>query len=81
MIGGTGARKGCALRSFQVKKAPARVAKLPQMTSGSRAPPTVLPIRQPMKRPGIAAGVNTGRIVSASEMRTWISLNEMGAKM
>ena len=32
-----------------------------------------------MKSPGIAAGVNSGRIVSASAMRTWISLKEKGA--
>ena len=34
----------------------------------------------PTKRPGTAAGVKAGRIVSASEMRTWISPKPNGAK-
>ena len=79
-IGGTGARKGCAFRNFHVKKAPIRVARLPKITSGINAPPMRFPRMHPINRPGIAAGVKTGRIVRASAMRTWISLKEIGAK-
>lgn len=43
--------------------------------------PRILPIRHPTKSPGIAAGVNIGKIVSASEIRTCTSPKENGAKM
>ena len=50
--------------------APMRVARLPNTISGRIAPPRMLPIRHPIKSPGIAAGVNTGSTVSASAIRT-----------
>ena len=56
-----------------------RVASVPKMMSGTTAPPAMLPIRHPMNSPGMAAGVNTGKMVRASATRTWISLKEMGA--
>ena len=37
------------------------------------APPSRLARMQPTKRPGMAAGVKYGRMVRASEIRTWIS--------
>ena len=46
---------------------------LPKMTSGRTAPPMKFARKQPTKSPGTAAGVKNGRIVSASEMRTWTS--------
>ena len=36
---------------------------------------------QPANNPGIAAGVNIGKIVSASEIRTCTAPNEIGAKI
>ena len=59
--------------------APMRVAMLPKTMSGRMAPPKILPIRHPMNRPGTAAGVNSGRMVSASAILTWISPKENGA--
>ena len=66
-------RTGFCSRSFHVKNAPIRVAILPNTISGRIAPPRILPIRHPTKSPGIAAGVNIGKIVSASEIRTCTS--------
>ena len=43
---------------------------LPKITSKGRAPVSMFASIQPMKRPGIAAGVKKGSIVSASEKRT-----------
>ena len=79
MIGGSGARMRFWLRSFHVKKAPIKVARLPKMISGRIAPPKMLPIRHPTNNPGTAAGVKIGRIVSASEIRTCTSPNEKAA--
>ena len=53
---------------------------LPKMISGRIAPPRMFPTIHPTKSPGIAAGVNTGRIVSASAIRICTSPNENGAK-
>ena len=64
-IGGTGARYLLLFLSCQVKKAPINVARLPNTISGTIAPPRMLPSRHPIKSPGIAAGVNAGRIVRA----------------
>ena len=79
MIGGSGPRNGCCLRRY-VKNAPASVARLPKIMSGRIAPPRILAVRHPINKPGIAAGVKSGRIVSASEMRTCISPKLNGAK-
>ena len=38
---------------------------LPHTMSGRIAPPKIFPIRHPANRPGMAAGVNRGRIASA----------------
>jgi hypothetical protein len=81
MIGGNVATTGFCSRSFHVKNAPINVAILPNTISGRIAPPRILPIRHPTKSPGIAAGVNIGKIVSASEIRTCTSPKENGAKM
>ena len=72
-MGGTGPRTGGFSRRSQVKNAPARVAMLPKMMSGRMAPPKMFAVKQPMNRPGIAAGVNSGSMVRASEIRTWTS--------
>lgn len=58
-------------RRAQLPTAPRNVARVPKMISGSAHPVSVLLRRQPIVRPGIAAGVKKGRIVSASEKRTW----------
>ena len=50
--------------------APSSVAMLPKMISQMMPPVIRLEIRHPMKRPGMAAGVKTGRMQSASEKRT-----------
>ena len=71
---------GLFLRRSRVPTAPARVARLPKRMSGRTAPPKILPIRQPIKRPGTAAGVNTGRMVSASATRACTSPNENAEK-
>ena len=44
--------------------APMSVARLPKITSHITAPVSMLEMTQPTTSPGIAAGVNTGRIVS-----------------
>ena len=41
--------------------------------------PKMLAIRQPIKRPGTAAGVKNGKIHIASEIRTWNCRNPNGA--
>ena len=53
--------------------APRNVASEPKMTSGSAQPVRILLRRHPIVRPGIAAGVKKGMIVSASEKRTWMA--------
>ena len=63
--GGTGARNLLLFLKDHVKMAPISVARLPKIMSGRIAPPSVFPMRHPTNNPGIAAGVNTGRIVSA----------------
>jgi hypothetical protein len=55
------------------------VAKLPKIKSGRPKKLTVLAIAQPMKRPGIAAGVNAGNMVSASATRICRWPNDKGA--
>ena len=67
--GGTGARNLLLFLKDHVKMAPISVARLPKIMSGRIAPPSVFPMRHPTNNPGIAAGVNTGRIVSASAKR------------
>jgi hypothetical protein len=67
--GGTGARNLLLFLKDHVKMAPISVARLPKIMSGRIAPPSVFPMRHPINNPGIAAGVNTGRIVSASAKR------------
>ena len=78
-IGGRIAAAGFHSRNIRVPTAPSKVAKVPKTTSGSGAPPTILPNKHPTVSPGTAAAVNTGKIVSASEIRTCTSLNENGA--
>ena len=68
-------------RSIYVPTAPIKVAILPKIMSGRIAPPRMFPIRHPTNSPGIAAGVNNGKIVRASEIRIFISPNENGAKI
>ena len=46
------------------------VSIIPKMISGRIHPPRILLMRHPRNTPGIAAGVNAGRMVSASEIRT-----------
>ncbi len=71
-MGGTEERRRCCFLKAQVPKAPKRVAMLPNTMSQGRHPVTKLLMRHPINRPGIAAGVNAGRIVKASEKRTWM---------
>ena len=59
--------------------APMRVAMLPKMTSQMMAPPRILASRQPINNPGMAAGVNSGRMVSISAIRTCMAPKEIGA--
>ena len=59
-------------RSSRVPTAPSRVARLPKITSQTTQPDRMLDSRQPMNSPGTAAGKKQGRMVSASEKRTWI---------
>ena len=68
-------------RSRYPPTAPMRVARLPKITSTGMAPPSRFPRTQPTNRPGMAAGVNMGRMVNASEILTCISPKEMGAKI
>ena len=79
-IGGSGATSGFLSRRRYVKTAPIKVARLPHRMSGRIAPPKIFPIRQPINRPGTAAGVNKGRMVRASARRTCTSPKEKGAK-
>ena len=69
-IGGSGASHFALLRKSQVPAAPISVAILPKIISNSMHPVRVLLMMQPKNNPGIAAGVNTGRMVRASEKRT-----------
>ncbi len=66
--GGIDARYGF-FESFDVKKAPIKVARLPKIISGKAAPVTMFEIRHPKKRPGIADGKKAGRTHNASENR------------
>ena len=70
MMGGRGASHLFLSRSRYVPKAPIRVARLPKIMSNSIQPVMVLLMIHPRKSPGMAAGVNTGRMVRASEKRT-----------
>ena len=72
MIGGVRHRYFVFL-SFAVPKAPRRVARLPNTTSHGRQPDRILARMQPTKRPGTAAGVNTGSMHKASEILIWIT--------
>ena len=57
-----------------VSKAPISVAIEPnKMSSGCTAGVIRFEIMHPINSPGIASGINTGRIVSASEMRNCIT--------
>ena len=80
-IGGSTQRNGLFLRNKYVKKAPIKVARLPNIISGKIAPPNTFPTRQPINNPGIAAGVKAGRMVKASAIRTCTSPKENGAKI
>ena len=80
MIGGSGAKSGLLFRNLYVRKAAVKLARLPNIMSGRMTPgDKALPSKQPTNNPGIAAGVNTGRMVKASEMRTCASPKLMGA--
>ena len=73
IIGGTGAKNlFCFLRAY-VAKAASRVVKLPNITSIKIPPVNKLLSKHPTKRPGIAAGRKNGKIVRASESRTWMA--------
>lgn len=73
--GGRGASTGTflirTLRTARVSSAAIREAAVPK-TRSSGYGLARLPIRQPMARPGTAAGVKIGRMVSASEKRNWM---------
>ena len=70
--GGIQATAGLSFNS-RVPIAPSSVTMLPNTTSQAAQPVIRLATTQPTVRPGTAAAVNTGRIVSASERRTWIA--------
>ncbi len=72
-IGGIGASHGESLRSFLVKNAPISVAIDPKITSQIAQPVRRFERKHPTKSPGMAAGVKYGRMVSASEKRTWMA--------
>lgn len=71
-IGGNTARYLCLHRRC-VPYAPSNVARLPKTISHGAHPIMMLDIRHPANNPGIAAGVNIGRIHRASENLTWIT--------
>ncbi len=77
--GGSGAIIYFFLNTY-VSVAAISVDKEPTITSTIPTPPiNRLLNKQPTNNPGIAAGVNTGKIVNASAKRTCISLKLMGA--
>ena len=63
------ARILCFLRKY-VPSAPIKVARLPKTISHKAQPVKTFARTQPTKRPGIAAGLNMGSIVKASENLT-----------
>ena len=67
-MGGIGASH-LLLRKIRVPRAPSSVAILPKIISGIAQPVNRLLNRQPVNKPGTAAGVKKGKIVSASEKR------------
>ena len=69
IMGGKVARVLYFLRKY-VPNAPIKVAMLPKITSHKAQPVSTFARMQPIKRPGIAAGVKMGRIVKASENLT-----------
>ena len=69
IIGGKVARILCFRRKY-VPKAPIRVARLPNMISHEAQPVRIFARTQPIKSPGIAAGVKMGSRVRASENLT-----------
>ena len=69
IIGGNVARSLYFLRKY-VPNAPIKVARLPKTISHKAQPVKTFARMQPAKRPGIAAGVKSGRIVKASENLT-----------
>ena len=71
-MGGRGASH-LQRRSRYVPTAPSSVARLPKTTSQMMAPVNRLLIRHPRNRPGMAAGVKKGNMVSASEKRSWMA--------
>ena len=80
IIGGRTARTGLLFRSNLVPTAPTSVANDPNITSGNGAPHKILEKKQPIVSPGTAAAVKTGRIVRDSDILTWISIKDNGAK-
>ena len=71
-MGGSGANHLCP-RNIHVSTAPINVAREPNIISGSAAPTKILDKRQPTNSPGMAAGVKKGKMVSASEKRSWMA--------
>ena len=68
-MGGRAARILCFFRRY-VPKAPIRVARLPNIMSHKAQPVRMFARTQPIKSPGIAAGVKMGSRVRASENLT-----------
>ena len=60
-IGEMGPKRGWIFPSFLVPTAPIRVARLPKIMSGKIPPDNILPIKQPIKTPGMAAEEKMGR--------------------
>ncbi len=63
----------------RVRKAASKLARLPIMTSCQGEPRTRLLKRQPIKRPGTAAGVRMGSKVKASDTLNCIAPKLIGA--
>lgn len=64
------------LRSRYVPTAPISVAILPNTISHTTPPANMFEIMQPISSPGIAAGVNAGRMQRASEILNWNTPDE-----
>ena len=62
-----------------VARAARTVANVPRRMSIGPYGLPILAMMQPIARPGIAAGVNTGRTVSASEILNCVAPKESGA--
>ncbi len=59
-----------------VPMAPSRVARLPKIISKITAPEIIFDMRQPIKRPGMAAPLKQGSTRSTSESLNWITPDE-----